>query len=528
MNNSFPFRRFSTLLNSVNLGRNWKPIPIPHRTIPKPRGQDLDFINVAHSHLIHSDWAKLTSLSTSLSLTPLRVKHILLKIQKDHVLSLEFFNWVGIQIPNCHTLETHSIILHILTKNRKFKSAESILRKILVSGSIEVPSNLFDEMLHSYRLCDSSPRVFDSLFKTLAHMRKFRNVTDTFCRMKDYGFFPTIESCNAYMSSLLDLNRMDIALAFYREMQRYSISPNVYTLNMIMCAYCKLGKLDKAVDVFKEMEGKVFSPNIASYNTLIAGYCNKDLLSFAIKLKNTMGKNGVHPNVVTFNTLIYGFCKEGKLHEAGKVLNEMKAMNVSRDTVTYNTLINGYSQAGNSEMGSRIFDEMLRNRVKADILTYNALILGLCKEGKTKKAAYLVKELDKEKLVPNASTFSALISGQCMRKNSECAFLLYKSMVRSGCHPNEHTFKMLISTFCKNEDFDGAVQVLREMFERSMTLDSGILSEICGGLCQCGKSQLAKMLCSEMEARRLMPAGFEKSKTFNFGAENENKASGDN
>ena len=31
-----------------------------------------------------------------------------------------------------------------------------------------------------------------------------------------------------------------------------------------------------------------------------------------------------------------------------------------------------------------------------------------------------------------------------------------------------------------------------------------------------------------MEARRLMPACFEKSKTFNFGAENENKASGDN
>ncbi|GMY18300.1 Pentatricopeptide repeat-containing protein [Fagus crenata] len=274
-------------------------------------------------------------------------------------------------------------------------------------------------MFHSYRLCDSSPCVFDLIFKTLAHMRKFRNVTDTFCRLKDYGFFPTIESCNAYMSSLLDLNRMDIALAFYREMQRYSISSNVYALNMIMCAYCKLGKLDKAVDVFKEMEGKGFSPNIASYNTLIAGYCNKALLSFAIKLKNTMG-----------------------------------------------------NQAGNSEMGSRIFDEMLRNRVKADILTYNALILGLCKEGKTKKAAYLVKELDKEKFVPNASTFSALISGQCMRKNSDRAFLLYKSM--------------------------------------------------------CGKSQLAKMLCSEMEARRLMPAGFEKSKTFNFGAENENKASGDN
>ncbi|KAL0001914.1 hypothetical protein SO802_015695 [Lithocarpus litseifolius] len=101
-------------------------------------------------------------------------------------------------------------------------------------------------------------------------------------------------------------------------------------------------------------------------------------------------------------------------------------------------------------------------------------------------------------------------------------------MVRSGCHPNEQTFKMLISTFCKNEDFDGAVQVLREMIERSMTPDSGILSEVFVVLCQFGKSQLAKMLCSEMEARHLIPAGFEKSKTINFGAENENKASGDN
>ncbi|KAK7833442.1 pentatricopeptide repeat-containing protein [Quercus suber] len=142
-------------------------------------------------------------------------------------------------------------------------------------------------------------------------------------------------------------------------------------------------------------------------------------------------------------------------------------------------------------------------------------------EGKTKKAAYLVKKLDKENLVSNASTFSALIRGQCVRKNSEHAFQLYKSMVRSGCCLNEQTFKMLISTFCRNEDFDGAVQVLWEMIERSLTPDSGILSER-------GKSQLAKMLCSEMEARHLIPAGFEKSKTINFGAENENKASGDN
>jgi pentatricopeptide repeat protein len=78
-------------------------------------------------------------------------------------------------------------------------------------------------------------------------------------------------------------------------------------------------------------------------------------------------------------------------------------------------------------------------------------------------------------------------------------------MLRSGCHPNEHTFKMLVSTFCKNEDFDEAIQVLKEMLDRSMAPDSGSLSEICSGLCQRGKIQEAKMLCSEMVARGVTP-----------------------
>jgi hypothetical protein len=36
------------------------------------------------------------------------------------------------------------------------------------------------------------------------------------------------------------------------------------------------------------------------------------------------------------------------------------------------------------------------------------------------------------------------------------------------------------------------------------------------------------MLCSEMEARCLMPQGFDKSKTTNFGSEYEKKAFGGN
>ncbi|KAG7541360.1 Pentatricopeptide repeat [Arabidopsis thaliana x Arabidopsis arenosa] len=451
-------------------------IPIPHRSNPEPKGQDLDFVNVAHSHLIQSDWDKLNKLSDHLD--SFRVKNVLLKIQKDYLLSLEFFNWTKTRNPGSHSLETHAIVLHTLTKNRKFKSAESILRDVLVNGGVDLPAKVFDALLYSYRECDSTPRVFDSLFKTFAHLKKFRNATDTFMQMKDYGFLPTVESCNAYMSSLLGQGRVDIAL--------------------------RSGKLVKGIELLQDMERLGFRATDVSYNTLIAGHCEKGLLSSALKLKNMMGKNGLQPNVVTFNTLIHGFCRAVKLQEASKVFGEMKALNVAPNTVTYNTLINGYSQQGDHEMAFRFYEDMVCNGIQRDILTYNALILGLCKQAKTRKAAQFVKELDKENLVPNSSTFSALIMGQCVRRNADRGFELYKSMIRSGCHPNEQTLNILISAFCKNEDFDGAAQVLREIVRRSIPLDSRTVHQVCNGLKHQGKDQLVKELLQEMEGKKFL------------------------
>ncbi|KAG6410492.1 hypothetical protein SASPL_128553 [Salvia splendens] len=404
MKNLSQWRSFSTFLNKTDLknpietpirsNRITNPILLPHRTMPPAKGQDSDFINVAHSHLIRSEWDKLNKISSGLS--PFRIKHILLKAHKDYVISLEFFNWVELKNSKLNTLDVISILLHILTKNRKFKSAESIMRRTIEMGYLG--------------MCESSLRVFDALFKTHAHMKKFRNASDCFNWMKEYGFYPTVESCNAYLSALCSLGRSDIFLSFYREMRRCRISPNVYTVNMVTGAYCKADRLDLGVELFKDMEGMGLAPSVVSYNTLINGCCGTGLWSSAVKLKSAMEKDGVRPNDATYNTLMYALCKEAKMHEANKLLSEMRSTDVAPTTVTYNTLINGYSEAGNSEMGMRLFEEMSVAGVDADILTYNAVILGLCKQGKTKKAAYMVKELDRKKLVPNSSTFAALIS----------------------------------------------------------------------------------------------------------------------
>lgn len=481
-------------------------MPIPHRSIAEPVGQDLDFVTVAHSHLVRGEWPRLNALAGGL--TPLRVKHVLLRVQKDPVLSLEFFDWTLLQNPGLHTLENQAMILHILTRSGRFRPAESILRKSVIPKTAGSGLDLFDALLYSYRLCDSSPRVFDSLFKTYAHMKKFRDATETFRRMRDFGFLPTVKSCNALLSSLLDSDRTDIILTFHREMRRCGISPNAYTLNMVMCALCNSGKLEKAMAVFEDMERKGLSPMVSTFNTLIDGHCKKGLLESALNLMNAMISRGLHPNVVTYNTLIHGFCKEGRLEEANRVFNKMKAAQIGPNIVTYNTLINGYSQVSNSEMGLRLREEMVRDGLQADILTYNALILGLCKEGKTKKAESLVKELQKENLFPNASIFSALITGQCRRQNSERAFQIYKAMKRSGHQLNPETFHLLISTFCENQDFEGAAEALEEMLQGSITPRESLLVELVEGLRRSGNSRSTVGLLSKIGTQMRIPEKF--------------------
>ncbi|XP_039135593.1 pentatricopeptide repeat-containing protein At4g26680, mitochondrial [Dioscorea cayenensis subsp. rotundata] len=477
-------------------------IPIPHFSLPDLRPQDLDFVAIAHSHLLHSDWPRLTALASAL--TPLRANHLLLKVHRDPILSVELYNRILLQNPSSQSLDTHAIILHILTKSRKFISAESLLRKTLIPQTLTSSSDLFDAILHSYRLCDSTPNVFDSLFKTYAHLKKFRNATETFHRMRDHGFLPTVRSCNAFLSSLLNHGRNDIVISFYREMKRCRISPNVFTLNMVLCALCGLGRLEKAMDELEKMEIMGISPNVASFNTMIAGYCKKGLLSSALKLKNGMLGKGLEPNVITFNTLIHQFCVEGKMHGANRIYREMKVAEVSPNTVTFNTLIAGYCQENNGEMGFRVYEEMVKNGVEVDILTYNSLILGLCNEGKTRKAAHLVRELDRGKLVPNASTYFALITGQCKKQNSERALEIYKVMKMSGCHPNAETFNLLISTFVKNKDFEGAAEVLKEMLERWMVPGKVLLTKLFDGLHLSGKRHLVNELLSDVNGGRFV------------------------
>lgn len=120
--------------------------------------------------------------------------------------------------------------------------------------------------------------------------------------------------------------------------------------------------------------------------------------------------------------------------------------------------------------------------------------------GRQRRQQGLLGSLTRRTWSPMEYLFCTYYWAVCEEQLGERPFLIYRSMVRSsGYSPNEHIFQMLISAFYKNEDFDGDVQVLRDMLGRLMSPDLSTLSELCDGLCRCGKNQLALALCSMVE-----------------------------
>ncbi|CAI0378022.1 unnamed protein product [Linum tenue] len=359
-------RRFSTVPPADYAGNRINLIPIPHRSIPEARGQDLDFVNVAHSHIIHSDWGKL-ELSPPAHFTPFRITHVLLKIQRDHVLSLEFFNWVKTHSPDSLTVETHSIILHILTKNRKFKSAESILkdglgirssahsgycRKGLLSSAMKLRTSMGKNGM------EPNVVTFNTLINGFAKEGKLQEASRVFSEMKLSNVVPNIVTFNTLINGFSQLGNSEMNDMLYQEMVRAGIKPDILTYNAMISGLCREGKTKKAAYLVKELDKERLVPNSSTFSALITGQCARDNPDRAFQLYRSMVRSGCHPNQQTFDTLIAGFCKIKDFDGAGKVLLEMfdRCLTPTLDIVM--DIYNGLQQCGMDRLAMKLWNEM--------------------------------------------------------------------------------------------------------------------------------------------------------------------------
>lgn len=133
------------------------------------------------------------------------------------------------------------MILHVLTKQRKFKSWTNSK----AGTEFELDWFVVEAVWGDSPLC-----VFNSLFKTHAQMRSLRMLKILFVGGKIMGLcLEMSRAMHSWVPCLVWIGQ--ILRWYFMGIRQVRILPNAYTINMVISAYCKLGNLERPGDCFR-------------------------------------------------------------------------------------------------------------------------------------------------------------------------------------------------------------------------------------------------------------------------------------
>ncbi|CAN0878971.1 Pentatricopeptide repeat-containing protein At5g39710 [Linum grandiflorum] len=481
--------------------------------------------------------------SISSEFTPEAASQLLLKSQDDQTLVLKFIDWARPHGFFNNNLRCKCLAIHILTRFKLYKTAQSLAQDMAVATAEEDDSGrfVFQCLKDTYFVCNSSSAVIDLVVKSYSSVNlidKARNIVNL---AKASGFMPGVLSYNAILDSIIRSRKpFRLAEEVYREMVAGKVSLNVYSYNILIRGFCRVGNLEMGLKLFDEMEKNGCLPNVVTYNTVIDSYCKLKRIDDAFRLLRSMASKGLEPNLFTFNIVINGLCREGRMKETSEILAEMKQKGYVPDEVTYNTLVNGYCREGNFHQALVLHGEMSNNGLSPNVVTFTSLINSMCQAGNLKRAMeffdqmrvrglppnertyttlingfsqqgcmneahQLVDEMKGNGFLPSVVTFNTLINGYCGLGRMQEAMNVFEEMELVGFSPDVVSYSTIISGFCRNQELERAFRVKKEMVEKGIQLDAITYSAFIQGLCEERKLIEACDLFQEMVNMNVPP-----------------------
>ncbi|KAK6121399.1 hypothetical protein DH2020_044863 [Rehmannia glutinosa] len=429
-------------------------------------------------HTRHINSQTLPPLPTrpfDIAIYPQATSYLLLQCQNNKTLILKFLNWARKLPFFSNQLQCHCLSIHILTRFKLYKTAQSLAEEVAVVFPDDEKGDLvFSCLKDTYQACNSSSAVFDLLVKAFSNLKLIDRALNVMKLARYHGFMPSVLSYNSILEAIIRRSAhgyVELARDLYHDMIDNDVSPNVFTYNILirgLYAYCKMGNINEAYALLKLMWEKNLEPNVITYNVIINGLCREGRMKETNKVFEEMKGNGLVPDEITYNTLVNGYCKEGNFHQA-LVLHAEMIRGLSPNEKTYTTLIDGFSQQGFMDEAYRLLSEMISRGLSPSIITYNALInghcvSGLCGQRKLIEACELFKEMWRLGLQPDKCTYTSLINAYCAEDDIESAIRLHNEMINKGFFPDVVTYSVLINGLNKQTRSKEAKRLLFKLY----------------------------------------------------------------
>lgn len=464
-------------------------------------------------------------------LNPTQLSQII-RQQKNPLTALEIFNEAKTKYPTYrHNGSVYATMINILGS----------------SGRLYEMNQVIEQMKQDS--CECKDRVFASVFKTYAKAGVLDDAVSLFRSLPQFNCVNWTSSFNTLLEILINESKLD---TFYRLLMEKSfgweVKSRVGSLNLLMDALCRINRSDLALEVFQEMDYHCCYPEKESYKILMRGLCRDGRLNEATHLLYAMlwriSQKGCGEDIVIYRTLLDSLCDNGQANEAvqilGKVLrkglkapksrSKLKDLDQIRDSsedaelakaMINEALIRGAipSLASYTAMGTdlyiegkiieanKLLDEMRERGFKPTLRIYEAKVAALCRAGRVEEAGKVIEEeMLKKDCVPNSKVYNIVVKGFCDEGKLDLAVGFLEKMDRQkGCAPDKETFEVVVDGFCQVGKYVEAEKILEKMSSKSYWPGAYTFDALISGLCSMNRTYQAVVWLEEMMSQSKVP-----------------------
>ncbi|KAL7137999.1 hypothetical protein ABFS83_10G132800 [Erythranthe nasuta] len=467
-----------------------------------------------------------------LFLTPTQLSQLILS-QKNPLKALDIFNEAKTRYPNYrHNGPVYATMIRILGS----------------SGRITEMKQIVDRMKDDS--CECKDSVFANLIRTYANAGLFDEAVSLFHTLPEFNCVNWTESFNTLLEIMVKDSKLESAYHFFVEnCHGWEIKSRIRSLNLLMSALCRINRSDLALQVFQEMDYQWCCADRESYKILMKGLCEDRRLTEATHLLYSMfwkiSRKGCGADVSIYRTLLEALCDNGEVEEATEVLEKVlrkglkaprkfrKKIDLSqfyhKDEAGINqtkalineALIKGgvsgsdgyramavdlYSE-GRIDEGGKVLDEMLQRGFRPSLPIYEAKVAALFKVGKIDEVVCVVeREMIENNCVPSLRLHNVVVKGLCEKRELNRAMEYFEKMFRRvGCVPDKETYSYLVDGLCCDGKYMEASGMLEKMVINSFWPRGEVYGRVIRGLCLIGNTFKAVVWLEEMISQGKIP-----------------------
>ncbi|KAK6121269.1 hypothetical protein DH2020_044972 [Rehmannia glutinosa] len=239
-----------------------------------------------------------------------------------------------------------------------------------------------DLMARNYRMVPATRNV---LLETLLKHGKKKEAWDLFHDMLDDHTPPTFQAVNSDTFNMM-INElfkegnvaeaMDVFKRSGKGVKSKPFQMDVAGFNNMMARLCELDMMDEAEQYYKQLCDKSLSPDVNTYRTLIDAYIKVDRVDNMLEKYSKMVEVGLRV-IPPYANKWFGFLIEKrKASDCLPILSKMADKEPKPDVTTYDIVIRGLVEEGNFDGAANLLREMMNHGVGTTV-SLKEFVLGV-------------------------------------------------------------------------------------------------------------------------------------------------------